>query len=201
MSTSLTSTGIFWACLSLGSAILNGAGFFLPFWIEGTTMDNSSFVYFGSFRRCNYPKISEDTGQMYIVEECGRYTNFSDIPSLAWQISTIITGIGATLSLLIAFTAISGCFTTDVITKRIARIAGGIQILSGLLIVVGCCVYPLGWNSTEVKNACGGRSDSFRLGSCQFSWSIYIMSAGVGLLIFCAGLSIRASTDKYPYRI
>lgn len=59
VNSSLTNLGIFWAILSLTSAILSGVGFYLPFWIQGEIF-NRTTVYFGSFRRCNYPRLLEN---------------------------------------------------------------------------------------------------------------------------------------------
>lgn len=129
MATSLTCIGIVWAALSLLSAIVACAGFYLPFWIKGTILDRTD-TYFGSFRRCNYPKIS-DTGTILIVEECGRYTTFADIPSVSWQICTVVVGIGCGLALLVGFTASMSCCMVDVINKSTARGAGIIQLVSG----------------------------------------------------------------------
>ncbi|XP_076363239.1 LHFPL tetraspan subfamily member 6 protein-like isoform X2 [Tachypleus tridentatus] len=126
---SLTATGVFWACLSLAAAILICSGFYLPFWLQGALF-NSTEVSFGSFRRCSYPRMEEDGG-FQIVHECGRYTTFHDIPSVSWQISTITVGFGASTSLLVAFTTISACCVADVVTKRAARVLGLVQTLTG----------------------------------------------------------------------
>lgn len=41
---------------------------------------------------------------------------------------------------------------------------------AGLLIGSGCALYPLGWDSEEVRQTCDNRSDQFDLGK-----SIYII--------------------------
>lgn len=200
MAPSLTATGVFWCCLSLAAAILNSAGFYLPFWIQGTLF-NTTEASFGSFRRCNYPRLTED-GSLELVLECGRYTRFVDIPSVAWQIATILVGVGASLSLLVAFTSLAACCVADVVTQPTARILGLMQLVSALLIISGCLLYPHGWGSREVKEACGGTSEAYRLGDCTLSWSLYILASGVGLLLLCFGLSFKASRIKpHSYRI
>lgn len=49
--------GLLWVILSLLSTILMFIGFYTPYWIVGKMIlnDKSYSVYFGSFRRCNYP--------------------------------------------------------------------------------------------------------------------------------------------------
>ncbi|XP_023209576.1 LHFPL tetraspan subfamily member 6 protein-like [Centruroides vittatus] len=200
MATSLTATGVVWSSLSLASAILNCAGFYLPLWIRGQLPDGTE-VTFGSFRRCNYPRFSE-TGKLDMVHECGRYTTFADIPSLSWQISTITVGLGASVSLLVTFTSLAACCVSDVITKYTARVLGVVQLMAALLMGVGCSIYPNGWSSPEVKDACGNQSDAYRLGTCEVNWSIYLMSTGIAFLLFCSVLSLKASRIKpNSYRI
>ncbi|XP_076344254.1 LHFPL tetraspan subfamily member 6 protein-like isoform X2 [Tachypleus tridentatus] len=191
---SLTATGVFWACLSLAAAILSCSGFYLPFWIQGALF-NSTEVSFGSFRRCSYPRMKDDGG-VQIVHECGRYTTFRDIPSVSWQVTTVTVGIGAATSLLMAFTALAACCVADVVTKRAARILGLVQV------VTGGAIYPNGWGIREVREVCGGISDSYYLGTCQLSWSFYLMGAGVVMLFLCSFLSLWASRIKpHSYRI
>lgn len=68
VNSSLTNIGVFWAILSLSSAILSGVGFYLPFWIQGEIF-NRTTVYFGSFRRCNYPRLLEN-GRYVVINHC-----------------------------------------------------------------------------------------------------------------------------------
>lgn len=75
-------TGVLWTLISLAAAILNATGYYLPYWIKGSLFDNDA--YLGSFRRCTFPAMTN--GHLAIVLECGRYTNFDDIPSLYWQV-------------------------------------------------------------------------------------------------------------------
>lgn len=46
-----------WVILSVLATVLMSIGFYCPYWIVGKmTLNGKIFsVYFGSFRRCNYP--------------------------------------------------------------------------------------------------------------------------------------------------
>ncbi|XP_035216979.1 LHFPL tetraspan subfamily member 6 protein-like [Stegodyphus dumicola] len=70
------------------------------------------------------------------------------------------------------------------------------RIIKALLISTGCCIYPNGWSSREVKDVCGPDSDAYKLGSCQISWSLYLLCTGVGMLLVCVILSLKASRVK-----
>jgi len=188
----LTPIGVIWALLSLISSLLNSTGYYLPFWIKGQL--HGTDVYLGSFRRCNYPTLTRE-GKFEIVHECGRYTTFGDIPSLYWQITTIVVGVAAAISLLVSFTAFSGCCMSDVITKGTARALGLIQLLAGVLMVAGGAAYPYGWESPEVRDVCG-HSRAYHLGTCELSLSTWMMAAGTGGLFLCFILSFGASKVK-----
>lgn len=41
--------------------------------------------------------------------------------------------------------------------------------------VIGCMIYPDGWDSEEVKRMCGQRTDKYTLGNCTVRWA-YILA-------------------------
>lgn len=129
MASSLTCTGVIWALLSLLCAAASCVGFFMPYWLLGSQMDKP--VSFGTFRRCSYPVRDEESHTTVMLEQCGRYASFHGIPSLAWRISTVVTGVGCGLLLLVGLTALMGCCITDLISRTIGRVAGGIQFMGG----------------------------------------------------------------------
>jgi len=101
----------------------------MPYWLLGSQMDKP--VSFGTFRRCSYPVRDEEMQATVMLEECGRYASFQGIPSLEWRICTIVTGVGCGLLLLVALTALMGCCISDLISRTIGRVAGGIQFVGG----------------------------------------------------------------------
>uniref|UniRef100_A0A1B6KHI8 LHFPL tetraspan subfamily member 6 protein n=1 Tax=Graphocephala atropunctata TaxID=36148 RepID=A0A1B6KHI8_9HEMI len=194
MATTLTGVGFVWAFLSLAAAIMCCSGFYLPFWIQGKLMGKVD-AYFSSFRRCNYPRVTSQ-GSVEIVMECGRYSRFWDIPSPWWQASTVMVGTGSALSLLVAVTAVSACCITYVVHTASARVAGALQLLSAILVSGGVALYPIGWDNREVRDCCGNTSHVYRLGTCQISWSVYLLSVAVATLFLCFCLSFCASQVK-----
>lgn len=136
MASSLTCSGAIWALLSLLSAAASCVGFFMPYWLLGSQMDKP--VSFGTFRRCTYPVRDEESQSTVMLEQCGRYASFYSIPSLEWRICTVVTGVGCGLLLLVALTALMGCCISDLISRTIGRVAGGIQFVGGES-------NPMGW--------------------------------------------------------
>jgi hypothetical protein len=129
MPTQLNGVGILWGVLSLLGCAASSVGFYLPYWIKGIVR-NETVSYLGTFRRCNYPVLTK-TGEVRIIMECGRYTTFDDIPSLWWQLTTIVVGVGCGLSVLIAFVILFGCCLADVFGKASAKVSGIVQLLAG----------------------------------------------------------------------
>lgn len=129
MASSLTCAGVVWAFLSFLCAAASCVGFFMPYWLLGSQLEKS--VSFGTFRRCSYPVRDETRQTTVMVEQCGRYASFQAIPSAEWRICTVVTGLGCGLLLLVALTALMGCCVSELISRTVGRVAGGIQFLGG----------------------------------------------------------------------
>ncbi|KAJ1138986.1 hypothetical protein NDU88_005365 [Pleurodeles waltl] len=41
--------------------------------------------------------------------------------------------------------------------------------------MIGCMIYPDGWDSPEVKRMCGDKTDKYTLGACTVRWA-YILA-------------------------
>ena len=164
MTSSLTCTGVIWAMLSLLCAAASCVGFFMPYWLLGTQMDKP--VSFGTFRRCSYPVRDEERQATVMLEQCGRYASFHGIPSLEWRICTIVTGVGCGLLLLVALTALMGCCISDLISRTIGRVAGGIQFVGGKFKFLRCVCMHLKPTLT-LPSQCGQRVALFWLTVCR----------------------------------
>ncbi|KAK7882935.1 hypothetical protein WMY93_029109 [Mugilogobius chulae] len=92
-------------------------------------------VSFGTFRRCSYPVRDEERQATVMLEQCGRYATFNGIPSLEWRIS---------------LTALMGCCISDLISRTIGRVAGGIQFVGVSVGVFGC--FPGFRRAQEMKS-------------------------------------------------
>ncbi|OXA58234.1 Lipoma HMGIC fusion partner [Folsomia candida] len=169
MASTLTFIGIVWAFFSLSAALVACCGFYLPFWINGKLLAETD-TSFGSFIRCGFPYMGP-SGNLEITSQCGRYSSFWTIPSGWWRATTILTGTGTTLSLLVGLTACCCWCIGDIVSSSTVKFAGALQLFSGLLIVVGVALYPLGWGNKEVQDACDDgvmQSGPYQLGK-QFN--------------------------------
>lgn len=118
---------------SLLSSAASCAGFFLPYWIKGQLKRHPSTVatFFGTFRRCAFPQISADQTEIVIINECGRYSSFLDIPSVYWQLTTLIVGMGFALTLLSAVVSFLACWVARMWTGNFIRTLGMIHLSAG----------------------------------------------------------------------
>ncbi|XP_012946584.1 LHFPL tetraspan subfamily member 6 protein [Aplysia californica] len=204
---SATCVGKFWAVTSFVAAVASCVGFYFPYWLEGRYVTETGDVvpmYVGVFRRCTYPRGLPD-GRVVIVEECGRYSTFLAIPSVAWQIGTIVTGTGSSLALLLSLAAIISLCVPNIVTVRLARTAGVLQLLAGVLVATGVSVYPYGLGNRETTQICGVTSRPYHLGDCNLYWAFYLAAMGGGLTILCSTLTCHAyrnKTDRHaPYPV
>ena len=133
----LSGIGVFWAFSSFISSVILCVAYFIPYWITGQLVfqfngkpGQTVPVHFGIFRRCNYPALNAD-GDFAVVLECGRYTTFMDIPSVSWQITTLVNGLACGICLPVSLTAMFGVCVKGVVIPTVARTAGILQLCSG----------------------------------------------------------------------
>ncbi|CAH1781016.1 unnamed protein product [Owenia fusiformis] len=194
----LSCIGVLWSILSFMSMLASCVGYFMPYWLEGH-MHNNTPVYLGTFRRCNYLSYSNND-ELSVVKECGRYTTFWDIPGLYWKIVTVVVGTGAGLTILISFASMLGCCCREFISRTTTRVLGVFQFFAGLLVAGGAAIYPMGWDTREVKQACGDTAAIYHLGTCTMGWAYYTTMGGGALALICAFLSCNAArVRKYKF--
>lgn len=64
--------------------------------------------------------------------------------------------------------------------------------------VIGCMIYPDGWDSEEVKRMCGQRTDKYTLGNCTVRWAyiLAIISIMDSLILSFLAFSLGSRQDK-----
>jgi len=195
---SVTCVGKLWTLTSFLGAVASCVGFYFPYWLRGVyvTSEGEEFpMAFGSFRRCTYP-AALPSGDVMVVERCGRYTSFLDIPSIWWQICTVCVGGGSGLSLLLALTAAITLCLSDLVTRGVARLMGGLQLAAAILVGAGVAMFPIGWSNWEVRQVCGATASPYNMGECELYWAFYLVAAGGGLTLLSSPLTCHAYHTK-----
>ncbi|KAF7246681.1 LHFPL tetraspan subfamily member 3 protein [Varanus komodoensis] len=55
----------------------------------------------------------------------------------------------------------------------------GKECSSAACLVLGCMIYPDGWDATEVKRMCGEKTDKYTLGACSIRWAYILAIIGI----------------------
>ncbi|XP_059931771.1 LHFPL tetraspan subfamily member 6 protein [Gadus macrocephalus] len=99
-------------------------------------------------------------------------------------------------------TAVDSTIQSSACMLTCVRVCVSCSFSPGLLIGSGCALYPLGWDSEEVRQTCNNSSDQFQLGSCQIGWAYYCTGAGAAMaMLLCTWLACFAGKKQkqYPY--
>ncbi|XP_062239384.1 LHFPL tetraspan subfamily member 3 protein isoform X2 [Platichthys flesus] len=161
--------GVLWAIFTILFAIVNVVCFIQPYWI-GDGVDTPQAGYFGLFHYCIGNGLSRDL-------TCkGSFTEFSSIPSGAFKAASFFIG----MSMVLVLTCIS-CFLLFFFcsTGTVYKICGWMQLSAGTSLILGCMIYPDGWDSDEVKRMCGEQTDKYTLGACSVRWAYILAIMGI----------------------
>ncbi|KAL3977198.1 vomeronasal 2 receptor [Sarotherodon galilaeus] len=132
--------GVLWAIFTILFAIVNVVCFIQPYWI-GDGVDTPQAGYFGLF------------------------TEFSSIPSGAFKAASFFIG----MSMVLVLTCIT-CFALFFFcsTGTVYKICGWMQLAAGTCLILGCMIYPDGWDS-----------DEYTLGACSVRWAYILAIMGI----------------------
>ncbi|KAJ8373893.1 hypothetical protein SKAU_G00044730 [Synaphobranchus kaupii] len=161
--------GVLWAIFTILFAIVNVVCFSQPYWI-GDGVDTPQAGYFGLFQYCVGNGISRDLTCQ------GSFTEFSSIPSGAFKAASFFIG----MAMMLVITCI-GCFSLFFFcsTATVYKICGWMQLASGVCLVLGCMIFPDGWDSEVVRRMCGEQTDKYTLGACSVRWAYILAIMGV----------------------
>ncbi|RMC07186.1 hypothetical protein DUI87_16642 [Hirundo rustica rustica] len=94
------------------------------------------------------------------------------------------------------------CFIPKYVTSPEKLVCDSANTSTGLLIGSGCALYPLGWDSEEVRQTCGNLSNQFELGTCHIGWAYYCTGGGAAAaMLVCTWLACFSGKKQkqYPY--
>ncbi|KAJ8017153.1 hypothetical protein DPEC_G00014800 [Dallia pectoralis] len=157
--------GVLWAIFTICFSIIEMVVFIQPYWI-GDSVNTPQAGYFGLFHYC----IGNALTTELICK--GTALDFASIPSPAFR--TALFFVGTAMLLVVGC---MGCFILFWFCNagNVYKICGWMQFASGVLMVLGCMIYPDGWDAPEVKRMCGEKTDKYTLGNCTVRWA-YILA-------------------------
>uniref|UniRef100_A0AC35UB47 Lipoma HMGIC fusion partner-like protein n=1 Tax=Rhabditophanes sp. KR3021 TaxID=114890 RepID=A0AC35UB47_9BILA len=187
--TNISKIGLIWFGCSILSTLIAMIGFYSTYWIVGN-LELSEQISFGCWRVCNYREFDEITNNYIIRKQCGRYI-FLSMPSVYWQITTVLIGVGILVNVCILIFLIPFTFVDNILSKNSALLCGLGQVLTGVIIFIGCSIYPLGFDNSEIFDACG-QSEPYITGRCFIGWALYCEYGASILLLICGLFSIKS---------
>ncbi|XP_072003307.1 LHFPL tetraspan subfamily member 3 protein isoform X2 [Engystomops pustulosus] len=161
--------GVLWAIFTICFAIVNIVCFIQPYWI-GDGVDTPQAGYFGLFHYCIGSGFSKE------LTCTGSFTDFSTIPSGAFKAASFFIGLSMTLIIacIVSFVLFFFCNTATVY-----KICAWMQLSSAACLVLGCMIFPDGWDADEVKRMCGEKTDKYSLGACSVRWAYILAIIGI----------------------
>ncbi|XP_048356220.1 LHFPL tetraspan subfamily member 3 protein isoform X1 [Sphaerodactylus townsendi] len=161
--------GVLWAIFTICFAIVNVVCFFQPYWI-GDGVDTPQAGYFGLFQFCTEQGISRE------IACAGSFADFAGIPSGAFQAASFFIGLSMVLIIacIVCFILFFFCNTATVY-----KICAWMQLSSAACLILGCMIYPDGWDAEAVKKMCGEKTDKYTLGACSIRWAYILAIIGI----------------------
>ncbi|OBS83741.1 hypothetical protein A6R68_22256 [Neotoma lepida] len=178
--------GVMWGTLTICFSVLVMALFIQPYWI-GDSVSTPQAGYFGLFSYCVGNVLSSEL----ICK--GGPLDFSSIPSRAFKTAMFFVALAMFLIIgsIICFSLFFVCNTATPNTT-------GALFSSATGLMIGCLVYPDGWDSSEVRRMCGEQTGKYTLGHCTIRWAfmLAILSIGDALILSFLAFVLGYRQDK-----
>lgn len=73
---------------------------------------------------------------------------------------------------------------------------------AGILLFLACIIYPLGWDSDEVRRICGQDADEFQIDNCGIRWAYILAIIGIVDVLVLAILAfvLAGRVAHKPYK-
>uniref|UniRef100_A0A8D2Q2D5 LHFPL tetraspan subfamily member 4 n=1 Tax=Zosterops lateralis melanops TaxID=1220523 RepID=A0A8D2Q2D5_ZOSLA len=158
------------AIFTICFAIINVVVFIQPYWV-GDSVNTPKPGYFGLFHYC------VGSGLAGRELSCrGSFTDFSTIPSGAFQAAAFFVLLSMVLTL--------GCITCFALfffcnTATVYKICAWMQLLAALCLVLGCMIFPDGWDAETIRDMCGEKTGKYSLGDCSVRWAYILAIIGI----------------------
>ncbi|TWW56357.1 LHFPL tetraspan subfamily member 4 protein [Takifugu flavidus] len=184
--------GVLWAIFTICFAIVNVVVFIQPYWI-GDSVTTPQVGYFGLFHYC----VGTGPSPSRELTCVGSFSDFSSIPSGAFKAASVFVLLSMVLILsCIACMALFFFCNTSTVYKTCAWM----QLLCGVCLVLGCMIFPDGWDAEVIRDMCGEQAGKYSLGDCSVRWAYMLAIIGILdalILSFLAFVLGNRQTDFY----
>ncbi|XP_077399546.1 LHFPL tetraspan subfamily member 4 protein-like isoform X2 [Vanacampus margaritifer] len=163
--------GVLWAIFTICFAIVNVVVFIQPYWI-GDSVNTQQAGYFGLFHYC----VGTGPSPSRELTCVGSFSDFSSIPSGAFKAASVFV--------LLAMVLIIGCIACMALfffcnTSTVYKTCAWMQLLCGVCLVLGCMIFPDGWDAEVIRDMCGEHTGKYSLGDCSVRWAYMLAIMGI----------------------
>ncbi|XP_068172512.1 LHFPL tetraspan subfamily member 4 protein isoform X2 [Antennarius striatus] len=162
--------GVLWAIFTICLSIISVVVFTQPYWV-GDSLRSPHAGHFGLFHHC----VGDGSSSREL--SChGSVTDFGSIPSGAFKAAAFFVGV-STLLILICI----GCFALFFFcnTATVYKTCAWMQLLCAVCLVLGCGIFPNGWDAEVVRDMCGEDTGRYALGGCSVRWAYILAIIGI----------------------
>ncbi|XP_076068176.1 LHFPL tetraspan subfamily member 3 protein-like [Oratosquilla oratoria] len=176
--------GVLWGVFTLCFAIIDVVVFVQPQWM-GDTQSSKGTGQFGLWQKC-IP--NEGGGEPTCTGKLDDFNSFLNMPAI---ISTVFAGLSMVLVLLCIICMLLFFFCKS---STVFHICGWMQVFSAVCLLVGILVFPVSWDSPEVREVCGPSARIYNLGECGLRWAFFLAVIGVFDAVVLAALALILAT-------
>ncbi|KAM6978005.1 LHFPL tetraspan subfamily member 4 protein-like [Aplochiton taeniatus] len=184
--------GVLWAIFTICFAIVNVVVFIQPYWI-GDSMSTPQAGNFGLFQYC--VGIGSPHHRELVCQ--GSFSDFSSIPSGAFKAASVFV----LLSMVLILSCIA-CMAFFFICNAasVYKTCAWMQLLCAVCLILGCIIFPNGWDAEVIRDMCGEQTGKYTLGECSIRWAYILAIMGILdalILSFLAFVLGNRQTDMY----
>ncbi|XP_070815939.1 LHFPL tetraspan subfamily member 3 protein isoform X2 [Chaetodon trifascialis] len=162
--------GVLWAIFTICLSIINVVVFIQPYWI-GDSVNTPQAGYFGLFHYC----VGNGNSNRELLCQ-GSFSDFSSIPSGAFKAASFFV----LMSMVLILSCI-GCFALFFFcnTATVYKTCAWMQLLCAVCLVLGCMIFPNGWDAEVIRDMCGEDTGKYTLGNCSVRWAYILAIIGI----------------------
>ncbi|KAG1960330.1 LHFPL tetraspan subfamily member 4 protein isoform X1 [Pimephales promelas] len=162
--------GVLWAIFTICFATINVVVFIQPYWI-GDSVSTPHAGYFGLFHYC----VGDGNSNRELICQ-GTFSDFSSIPSGAFKAASFFV----LLSMVLILSCI-GCMALFFFcnTATVYKTCAWMQLLCAVCLVLGCLIFPDGWDAEVIRDMCGEETGKYTLGNCSVRWAYILAIIGI----------------------
>ncbi|XP_059427277.1 LHFPL tetraspan subfamily member 3 protein-like [Carassius carassius] len=162
--------GVLWAIFTICFATINVVVFIQPYWI-GDSVSTPHAGYFGLFHYC----VGDGNSNRELICQ-GTFSDFSSIPSGAFK--------AASFFVLLSMVLILSCIACMALfffcnTATVYKTCAWMQLLCAVCLVLGCLIFPDGWDAEVIRDMCGEETGKYTLGNCSVRWAYILAIIGI----------------------